>query len=470
MAMRHYLGLSEYKLRRESSDFPIYYEPEKLINGHLMLCGMSGTGKSFQSKRLLESAARAGLEVDVFDVHEELDDIPGAVAVKYSQATGFGYNPLVLDVDPHAGGVYRQADFIVGLIRQVTTQFGSKQEAALRNLIIDLYMTKGIFADNAKSWVKKEITERQRADLIQQRRWQELRDYYPTLTDLMEYSERKVLTIMFGGDNKAMSSLEALCRMNSRLNSLQMKAARNALNSEEQEKLEKQINAQVEKVIEAFSKAVQNNPTREPKDLIKYDSKEVLVSVIQRLQVLSSAGIFNANAPDFKGSKVRVHGIKSLSDDQQKLFVKLRLREIFEQCKKQGATKTGIELRHVIFLDEAPKYFTEESDDIINIVSRESRKFGLGLWCAAQEPTSFPQSFITNCGAKFLLGIDASFWRGAIQKMRITEDGLKYIKAKEVLAAKLQREGQSDPPFGNVIVPNPRSDAGRRAASFAQRS
>jgi hypothetical protein len=469
MGMRHFLGLSEYKFRKESTEVPVFYEPEKLITSHLMLCGMSGTGKSFQSKRFLSTAAMAGVGIDVFDVHEELDGVHGAVAAKYSQATGYGYNPLVLDTDPHSGGVNRQADFIVGLIRQVTTQFGSKQEAALRNLIVDLYMTKGIFADNPRSWVRQEITERRRSELIESRSWQALRDYYPTLGDLMDYAERKVLTMMFGSDNKVMGSLESLCRLNSRLQSLKMKAARGGVTDDEVKKLEEQINAQNDKVIEAFEAAVRSSPTREPKDLIKYDSKEVLVSVVQRLQVLSSAGIFNANAPDFGGSKVRVHGIKSLSDDQQKLFVKLRLREIFEQCKKLGPTENGTELRHVAFLDEAPKYFSDETDDIINVVSRESRKFGLGLWCAAQEPTSFPQSFITNCGAKFLLGIDASFWKGAIQKMRITEEGLKFIKAKEVLAAKLQREGQSDPPFSNVIVPNPNSDAGRRSAAFASR-
>lgn len=466
--MKHYFGLSEFLLRRESREVAAFYEPEKLINAHLMLCGMSGTGKSYQSMRLLESASRAGIEVDVLDVHEELAGIPGAVAAKYSQATKLGYNPLVLDTDPHSGGVEKQADFIVGLIRQVTTQFGSKQEAALRNLIIDTYMSRGIFADNPRSWQRQCLTEREREAIIAERRWSDLRNYYPTLTDLLEYAEKKVLTMMFGGDNKAMAALENLTKLNQRMQALNMRYAK-ATSDDEAKKLETQIAALSEKCVEAYADAIKAKPTREPKDLLKYDSKDVLISVVQRLQILAASGIFRANAPDFRGASVRVHQIKSLSDEQQVLFAKLRLREIFEQCKKQGATPTGTELRHIVFLDEAPKYFTEDKDDIINVVAREARKFGLGLWCAAQQPTSFPESFITNCGAKILLGIDSSYWKGSIAKLRITEEGLKFIKPKEVISVKLQREGQSDPAFVNVVVPNPDFELGRKAADFARR-
>lgn len=465
--MKHYFGLNEYMLRQQGREQPVQYIPSQLINAHLMLCGMSGVGKSHQLKRLLNSASRCGVGIDVFDVHEELHDIHGARAVKYSQSTGYGFNPLVLDLDPHSGGVNRQADFLVGLIRQVTTQFGSKQEAALRNLIVDVYAAKGIFPENARSWARKNISEAERKRLIEQRQFQQLREYYPTLGDLLEYAERKVLTMLFGGDNKAMNALEALAKLNQRLQAQNMKFNKTRDVEAERAKLEEQIQRQEDKCIEAYSEAVKAKPARECASLIKYDSKDVLISVVQRLQILASSGIFNANAPDFGGSSVRVHQIKSLSDDQQVLFVKLRLREIFDECKRLGPTPTGTEVRRVVVLEEAPKYFTEDKDDVVNVIAREARKFGLGLWCAAQSPTAFPQDFVTNCGAKILLGIDASFWKGTMAKMRISEDGLKYIKAKEVISVKLHREGQSDPPFTNVVVPNPGSEAGRKAAAQA---
>ncbi len=57
--MKHYLGLSERSLRESNQEKIVLYEPARNINGHLLICGISGTGKSYQSMRLLESAARA---------------------------------------------------------------------------------------------------------------------------------------------------------------------------------------------------------------------------------------------------------------------------------------------------------------------------------------------------------------------------------------------------------------------------
>lgn len=461
--MKHYFGLNEYLLRQQKKEEYVFYDPSVLLNGHLVLAGMSGSGKSFQTMRLLDTAARSGIEIDVMDVHEELHGVYGGKAVKFSQSTGYGFNPLVLDTDPHAGGVNRQADFVVGLVKQVTMQFGSKQEAALRNLIIDCYASRGIWPDNPRSWVRKQVTESQRRQLVEDRKWAELRDYYPTLADLLEYAERKVLVMAFGGDNKVMAALEVLTKLNTRLQSLVYKSNRQASLEDEKAKLLAQIEAQEDKCIVAFTQATKAGPSREARDLIKYDSKDVLVSVVQRLQILGAAGIFNATAPPFGDARVRVYQLKSLTDAQQVLLVKLRLQAIFEKCKQRGPTATGTELRHIVLLDEGAKFFSDDDGDIINVIAREARKFGLGLWCASQDPTGFPQSFITNCGAKILLGIDASYWKGATNKMRITEDQLKYIKPKEVIAVKLHSEGRADPPFINVVVPNPGTHYGRIA-------
>lgn len=464
--MQHYFGLNEYLLRQQKKEEAVVYDPSRLLNGHCVLAGMSGTGKTFQSVRMMDSASSSGIEIDVMDVHDELQVVHGSKAVMFSQATGYGYNPLVLVTDPHTGGVNRQADFIVSLVRQVTTQFGAKQEAALRNAIIDCYYSRGIYADNPRSWIKQQITESQRRQMIADRKWSELRSYYPTLQDLLDFIDFKVKSLKIGGSNKVQALLESVEKAHTRLQKLLAKQGRTAQSTdmEEKSKLEGQVETATTKWREAMDEYIAAGPGRELQDMIKYDSADVLISVRQRLEILSAAGIFNANEPPFGESKVRVYQLKSLSTPQQVLFVKLRLQAIFEKCKRAGATPSGTELRHVVFLDEAPKYFTEEDDDIINIISREGRKFGLGLWCAAQEPTSFPQAFITNCGAKILLGIDSSFWKGTVQKMRATEEGLKFIKPKEVIYLKLHTEGKADPPFVNVVVPNPNTYYGKIAA------
>jgi len=461
--MKHYIGLIEFNLRQKNEERPAVYEPERLINAHMLLCGMSGTGKSFQSMRFLDSAARDGVEIDVFDVHEELDGLTNAVACRYSQSTGYGYNPLELDDDPHTGGVDRQIAYIVNLVRDATPQFGAKQEAALRYILMDTYAASGIYQSNPSAWTRKKIDEATRQDLIEGRKWSELRAYYPTMEDLRSYARRKIMALTLGGDNKSISALDAVMKSVSRMNAAQ-KRYNKASSDEDREKAEKALSDLKAKAHDAYGDFLENVETgREFDDIIKYDSTDVLTNVIQRMDVLNGAGIFRANEPPFGNARVRVHQIKALSNDQQVLFVKLRLRSIFERHKREGATKSGNEVRHIIFLDEAHKYFSDEPDDIINVIAKEGRKFGIGLWCASQQPTEFPESFLTNVGATVLLGIHASYWKRSASLLRISEDTLKWIKPKEVMSIKLQRDGVADPSFQNIVVPNPNNEFGRRA-------
>jgi hypothetical protein len=392
------------------------------------------------------------VEVDVFDVHDELSGIPGAVACRYSQATHYGYNPLELDTDPHTGGPSRQAEYLLGLVREVSPQMGVRQEMVLRNLILDTYQLAGIYPDNPATWQRACITDAVRGQLVDARNWAALKQYYPTLEDLKSYGRRKLLALTLGGDNQCISALEQLTRHYKRLTGLQGKYAK-ASTDADLDRLGKQVATSKDNCTgsyAAFIEAMQSG--RELDDMLKYDSADTLSSVLQRLELLNASGIFRANPPPFADARARVHQLKSLTDEQQVLLVKLRLRAIFERHKQAGPTRSGTELRHVLFLDEAHKFFNKDNADIINVVAREARKFGIGLWCASQNPTDFPDSFLTNVGATLILGLHPSHWQMATSKLRLGKDTLKYIRPKQVVAAQLRREGQADPPFGNVLV------------------
>lgn len=468
MSLEHYFGLNEFLLRQKSQSVKIYYAPEKLINGHMLLCGMSGTGKSYQTKRILNSAAHAGIEIDIFDVHEELEGVTGAVACKYSQANNYGYNPLVINDDPHSGGVNIQVNFIVKLVREAGPMFGAKQDAALRYLLLDVYAMYGILQSDRSTWRRKQMTERYREQLIDEGRTAELKSFYPTLEDLKLYAKRKISALMIGSDNKAISALERLKKMKSKLQSLLTQRDKSS-DDEDIERLSNLIEDQKTKCTDTYSTFIAEMKTgRELDDMLKYDSVDVLQSVLQRLDVMVMAGgLFSSNPPPFNHARIRCHQLKSISTAQQVMFVKLRLLESFERFKRMGPTSSGTEIRYIAFLDEAHKYFTEEDDNIINVIAKEGRKFGMALWCASQQPTEFPESFLTNVGATVLLGVHSSFWKRTMSMLRITEDQLKYIRPKEVICIKQQRDGASDPPFQNVIVPNPSNPQGIEAGKYA---
>ena len=463
--MQHYIGLNQRELDKHRINVPIIYDPTILINAHILISGMSGMGKSTQAGNFLSSAAHAGIELDIFDPHDELENVPGATACIFSQATGYGYNPLVLDTNPHTGGVNSQVDFFVRLIKNVTPQFGIKQESALRSLLADTYAAYNITQEDPRSWHKQSINETTRLALLEAGELDQLHQCYPTLEDLMALALEKVIGLTIGIDNKCVTALEQHSRLLKRHDIILNKKIR-SVSDEEIRKLEGQIKNQKKACCEAYDTYIYARDTgREIDDIIKYDSVTVLTSVLQRIKLLGATGILSANEPPFRNSKVRVHQIKALSHDQQVLYVKLRLQNIFDCCKRKGQVPPGSIPRHIVYLDEAHKYFTPEPDDIINIIAKESRKFGLGLWCASQEPTSFPESFLTNVGTTILLGIHTSYWKRAASMFRISEDMLKGIKPKEIMAVKMLRDGCVDPPFMNVVVPNPNSEMGRRAAA-----
>lgn len=467
--MKFYIGLNEQMLG-SGKITPVHYSPAQLINAHMLICGMSGTGKSYQCRRFLESAADAGVEIDIFDVHEELSDIQTAKTVKYSQATGHGYNPLVLNTDPHSGGVIRQCDFLVDLINQASTPLGIRQEAALRALLIDTYAASGIFSDNPRSWQRMEISEARRTELIRTRKWDELRNYYPTLDDLKSFAMKKIAVLTIGGDDTSITAFQMLSDQQKKLSRLNSKWSK-AVGDAEKETIEAKIEVLKSETLAAYEAWLSTLKIgKELDDVLKYTNVEVLTSVLSRLELLGQSGIFRANPPPFGTAKVRVHAIKALTNEQQIIFTKQRLRAIFENMKAMGPTATGTELRCVVFLDEAHKYFhNAKSDDIVSVIAREARKFGIGLWCASQQPADFPESFLTNCGATVLLGLHASFWTKTSRSLRISEDELKLIRPKSVLSIKLMTQGEADPPFSTVRIPNPATPQGAAALNYAKR-
>lgn len=450
--MLHTIGVDDLAAKAGRRELAVY-NSDRLINGHGLFCGMSGTGKTFQSKRFLESAAKAGLQVDIFDVHEELESVAGAKAIKYSQATRYGFNPLEIDPDPHVGGPARQADFIVDLVRATSSGFGPRQEAVLRNLVLQVYQTAGIDMRRHSSWSRKAIDETTRDRLIAENEFVKLREYYPTLADLEAFAKRKMLALKIGGNSPAAQAFEALNRAVSQMNGLRTKRNRSAADEEAMATLDLKIETLQSKAHDLYGQFLGSLQTgQEIEDILAFDSAETLQSVMRRFDLINAAGIFNANPPPFGDARVRVHQIKALSDDSQVLFVKMTLRRIFDEVKKLGPTPTGVEMRRIVFLDEAHKYFDKDPGNIVNVVAKEARKFGLGLWCASQQPTEFPESFLTNVGATVLLGVHSAFWSRTASMLRISEEQLRAIRPKQTLAVKLQESGQAEPFFRSVSV------------------
>ena len=127
-----------------------------------------------------------------------------------------------------------------------------------------------------------------------------------------------------------------------------------------------------EAAIAAYAAAIQGIGTgRELDDLIRYDSKDVLRSVVERLESLNAIGIFRPDEPPFD-PKIPVwrYDIRSLASDEKKLFVYFRLEQIFRQATLRGVQDRVSE---VVVLDEAHLFFTDEPENPLNVVAKEAR-------------------------------------------------------------------------------------------------
>lgn len=452
--MKIHLGFNDYLRKKENKSIPVIWDSEALINPHLILCGKSGTGKSYTLINFIEQIyGDPDLErYHNLDVHGDLK-IKGESRVEFSGATRYGYNPLVLDTNPASGGVRRQINFLIATINQTARKIMDKQEAALRNLLTDVYALHGIYEEHPETWPRREITEAKRREIWDARRFSELKEYYPTLDDVIGYAERR-LKAMYGGldanevGSKAVGALEemnkAAQRMNSALTSYSKKT-----NTEDREKAGKTFDSAKAKFLERVNDYANSIETgREFELLIKYESKDVLKGVIDRLKNFKAIGIFNANPPPFDPSaKVWSYDLTNLSTEEQIIFCNLRAQHIFRKRKLGGPVA---HVQEIIGADEAHLLFDEDPDNVFNKIAKEARKFGLALWGASQTPSDFPEGIITTVSTKILLGIDSYYWQASCKKLNITEEVLKFITPQVTIAVYMDKKGALNSRFVNV--------------------
>lgn len=448
--MQILLGTSDYHAQHGQLNVPVLWDSQILLNPHLLVCGKSGTGKTHQLRRLVTALAAQGVRVHVFDVHGDIR-VEGESRVTFSASAGYGYNPLVLDPHPHAGGVRRGINGFLGLLGRTSRRMGDRQEAVLRALLGDVYWLHGCRPDDPATWQRREVDTAEHQLLVQQRRYQELRQCYPTLDDLVQYTERKLRALYLGaagnGGSRALTALEEVERLAAQLRRLADRACKPGAGDDED--LQKKLDRAREKAIAAYGEFVQAIETgRELDEALKYDSKETLRGVLDRLKNLQAAGIFSASPPPFtEQASAWVYDLRHLSSDEQLLLICTRAEAIFRQRLQAGEQP---ELCEVILVDEAHKFLGSEDGDIFRRIALEARKFGLGLWCSSQAPTHFSEDFLATVACKMLLGIDPLYWQTSARRLGIGEAVLKYVTPRQTAAVHMDQQGQKRAPFFGV--------------------
>lgn len=461
---------------------PVIFDSDNLINSHALVLGDTGSGKSTFLRRFVVDSLKYDERIPrthLFDVHDDFD-FPGAQsAVKFSESTDFGFNPLVLNTDPDYGGVRKRINFFVSAINRTAHKLGPKQEAALRNLLTDLYEMRGFNPDNPATWnevyehadredrvyVESVYEERKQVfdaggtfDQEKRAYWFTPENYaakgsrwpvkrfgktYPSIADLVNFAEQKLNQLYFGVPQVAMRKLDEFYSATRSLNSKKQAEVKKAggINQAAMAEIEEQLKKAKQKVIDTFAEHINAVTTgRELTEFKKYDSAEVLKSVVDRIRNLNAIGIFRASPPPFAHrAPVWNYKIKALGEAEKCLFVEFRLEEIFKQAMQAGKQTT---VTNVVILDEAHLFMTDEEDHIINRIIREGRKYGLSLILASQSPDHFQKELLAGVGTKVILGLDRSYTSAVENKMGIKEQTLNFIQARKRMVVMFKRSGE----------------------------
>lgn len=489
----------------KGKDLPVCWDGDAAVNGHMLLMGMSGAGKTTQLRKIIREMLETKdpthpLRVHVFDVHGDID-IPGASTVMFSEQTDYGLNPLVINPDRHFGGIRKRIQAVINTINKTSRQLGGKQEAVLRNVLGDLYSQRGFLANDPDTWdipaheaptnevvdgrvyLNVPFSEKDEAKKASNGRlrwdkdakpsgcwWIDVADYtgpitkwqprtsgrrYPTMQDALDHARKVLKHTLLGSNQEAVSNLEFFIRQTGNYRSKVIAASKRGEQLAEDEKLLEDLEKYGEKAVDAYSKYVESVKTgSELDDLIKYDSADVLKSVVDRLENLLGIGIFKNKLPPFDPeSHVWRYQLQALGKDEQKLFVLFRLEELFQAAVQRGETPY---ITDVLIVDEASNFFDDSEDNILNVLAKEARKFGVALICASQAPTHFSDDFVSSVGTKVVLGIDEMYWGASARKLNLDVKALEWIKLTQKLVIQIKQKRAAKNEWRWVNVPQER--------------
>lgn len=440
------IGYDYWRRKRDQVDELVQWNPARLANHHIGIAGTSGAGKTHWIRNFIEGQAD-DVVIEIFDYHDDIE-VPGAKTVLFSESTRYGYNPLVLNPDPHYGGVRRGINDVIAAISNTSRALGTNQEGVLRNLLTDAYALKGISASNPATWYRNEATDEQIQRLIEQQDWAGLQQVYPTLQDVITVARRKLKALWMGIEDKdegrqVLTAFDEFCKVMGNLNQRRLKNASKASDDTELAELDSKLGSIKMRALDGFGTFLDRMQSgREFEEVVKYNSKDVLLSVINRLENLQAIGIFNSNPPPFGNARIRRYNLKPLaqSEDELRMFVHFRLQAIIREEMQRGESHGRI--RRFVVIDECGLFNDESRNNPINIIANQMRKFGLAILQAGQSPTHMSEEFLSSVGTMLLLNLAPTNWDSAARKLKIDQKMLQYLQPRHTGAVRMTEKGQ----------------------------
>ncbi|WP_414623805.1 ATP-binding protein [Calothrix sp. CCY 0018] len=132
----------------------VTWNPVTLPNGHVVLIGASGSGKTQTLKAIAHELPQVFPEVRIIiiDFHGDLE-LPNAICYPIDMESPHGINPLVIDLDAKGGGPNLQAISVAATFKKALV-LGANQEGLVISILNSCYRLKGIVQDDFNTWTK----------------------------------------------------------------------------------------------------------------------------------------------------------------------------------------------------------------------------------------------------------------------------------------------------------------------------
>ncbi len=132
----------------------VVWNPVLLPNGHVVLIGASGSGKTQTLKAIAYELSKLfpDVRIIILDFHGD-QQLPNEVCYPLDMESPHGVNPLTIDLDTKGGGPALQSIAVAAVLKKALTM-GPNQEGLLLNVVAQCYSHRGIRQDDPTSWKK----------------------------------------------------------------------------------------------------------------------------------------------------------------------------------------------------------------------------------------------------------------------------------------------------------------------------
>ncbi len=130
----------------------VIWNPATLPNGHVVLIGASGSGKTQTLKALAYELPKLfpTVRIMIVDFHGDLE-LPNETCYPLDMESPHGINPLVVDLDTKGGGPNLQAIAVAAILKKALL-LGANQEGLVIEILNSCYRYAGIVQEQSITW------------------------------------------------------------------------------------------------------------------------------------------------------------------------------------------------------------------------------------------------------------------------------------------------------------------------------